>query len=277
MDFSRNERIAMAFYLKTICIIDENSTQISQDRIKVIKDYLNWSEIEDRVEAMDVDKACNIMCKMSSDKKCYLIVMALWIALADGNISKRENEYINNIGILCKIPPVSKNKTDEIISDIIESVKNPNPKEQKTTVYYQKQYQADYALNHDLWDGIIPECSAEMAGALLFCKHHSNDWHYNDKIIATLRRLVEVCEMDYTDAPEVQKILPSVKQILQEKEENDRKKAHKEKILKKVRYIVWLVVLVLIILQAIFWGWWTILSGIITLVIAVIINNLVFE
>lgn len=145
----------------------------------------------------------------------------------------------------------------------MESLKN-----ELTATYYQKQYQASYDQDEEFsWDSIIPECPAEMTGALRFCKQHIDD---ENAAISTLHRLVETCEMDYTDAPEVQKILPSIRQILKKNDEEEKKnaneRARREAIKKKVNLIMWIFVLILIILQVIFWGWWTILSGAATLV-----------
>jgi len=275
MDFSRNERIAMASFLQTMCIIDENSSEASKKRINLIKSYLGWEEIEDKAEAMDTDKACDIMCKVSSNKKWYLYTMALWIANADDEVSKEESKFVHTICEACEIPKLPEGKVNEIMDDIVESVKNPTPKEQKTAVYYQKQYQADHDLDHStkFWDGIIPESAVEMAGALLFCKQHT---HYECEI-KTLRRLVEMCEMDYTDAPEVQKVMPGVKTLLAEIDETNQKKAQKAELFKKIRISLWILAAVLVIIQAIFWGWWTILSGIVTVVIIGLINLLALD
>lgn len=140
----------------------------------------------------------------------------------------------------------------------MESLKN-----ELTATYYQKQYQANYDHDEDFtWDSIIPEFPAEMAGALRFCKQHID---YTPKAMQTLRRLVEICDTDYADAPEVQKILPSVKKILLEV---DEKRARQ----RKRTIIMWVLACISIIPQVIFWGWWAILSGYVTLALVWFVN-----
>lgn len=275
MEFTRNERIAIANQLSTIFSISSNSNESVRSFINCFKAYLSWEEVEEKALEMSQEKSISILQRLSDLKKWHVCVMASTILVADGELSKEERQLLDTLEKLIKAPNVPEGKADEILEDIIETVKNPKPKEQKTAIYYQKSFQEDLELckyHNEVFDKMIPESAAEMAGALLFCKQHA---HSFDLAGSTLRRLVETCDMDYADNPEVQKILPGVKEMIKGWDENAAKKARKDKIVKKIILGLWIVALVAIIVQCIMWGWWTILSGAATLVIAGIIHFII--
>lgn len=139
----------------------------------------------------------------------------------------------------------------------------------QTPTFYQKRYQAMYGVDlfDVIWDKIIPENAAEMLGALMFCKAHKT----NSEAIRTLRRLMELCRLYYADDNEINRFLPSVKQTLKEyeiTEAKEQKKEESKELRKKIFIWIWVALcVILIIVQAIFWGLWTLLSGAVTVVI----------
>ena len=184
----------------------------------------------------------------------------------DDEGEKSEEPTIEN----CRITYIDKSTTIKKDGQVVYQSDNAAS---QTPISYQKKYQAMYdaADDHDsVWDRVIPENAEEMLGALMFCKAHKDDWH-KFLVVRTLKRLIELCGLYYADNNEINRILPSVKQIVQEYEDTEAKEKKKKgsKELRKKRFIwIWVALcVILIIIQAIFWGLWAILSGAVTVVV----------
>ncbi len=136
--------------------------------------------------------------------------------------------------------------------------------EPKTAAFYQKHYQYMYDRDRwKVWDNIIPENAEEMIGALMFCKAHKD----NSSVVETLKRLHELCSLHYADNEEINKILPSTQQILKQYADDEAKKNKKEARSKKRRRIAIISCIVLILIQVLCLGWWSILSGAATIAV----------
>lgn len=134
----------------------------------------------------------------------------------------------------------------------------------KTPAFYQKHYQYMYDRDRwKVWDNIIPENAEEMIGALMFCKVHKD----NSSVVETLKRLHELCSLHYADNEEINKILPSTQQILKQYADDKAKKNKKESRGKKRRRIAIISCIVLILIQVLCLGWWSILSGAATIAV----------
>lgn len=134
----------------------------------------------------------------------------------------------------------------------------------KTPAFYQKHYQYMYDRDRwKVWDNIIPENAEEMIGALMFCKVHKD----NSSVVETLKRLHELCSLHYADNEEINKILPSTQQILKQYADDKAKKNKKESRSKKRRRIAIISCIVLILIQVLCLGWWSILSGAATIAV----------
>lgn len=134
----------------------------------------------------------------------------------------------------------------------------------KTPAFYQKHYQYMYDRDRwKVWDNIIPENAEEMIGALMFCKVHKDD----SSVVETLKRLHELCSLHYADNEEINKILPSTQQILKQYADDKAKKNKKESRSKKRRRIAIISCIVLILIQVLCLGWWSILSGAATIAV----------
>lgn len=134
----------------------------------------------------------------------------------------------------------------------------------KTPAFYQKHYQYMYDRDRwKVWDNIIPENAEEMIGALMFCKVHKD----NSSVVETLQRLHELCSLHYADNEEINKILPSTQQILKQYADDEAKKNKKESRGKKRRRIAIISCIVLILIQVLCLGWWSILSGAATIAV----------
>lgn len=134
----------------------------------------------------------------------------------------------------------------------------------KTPAFYQKHYQ--YMYDRDswkVWDNIIPENAEEMIGALMFCKAHKD----SSSVVETLKRLHELCSLHYADNEEINKILPSTHQILKQYADDEAKKNKKEARSKKRKRIAIISCIVLILIQVLCLGWWSILSGAATIAV----------
>lgn len=172
--------------------------------------------------------------------------------------------------------PVICDEDDEEETQEIQNNKNDDVKQTATAsqsaAYYQRQCQAMYDEDSEsVWNNIIPENAEEMLGALMFCKTHKDNSWRKHLVVKTSKRLIELCGLYYANNSEINRILPSVKQIVENYENTeakDKKKKEAKQKRKKIFIWIWVVLAVLlIVVQAILWGYWAILSGAATLIV----------
>ena len=228
------------------------------------------------------------------------------IALVDGELSEKERQILfqkaQEEGIDLeefkkvleqRLFEAQKNQRINIKGKKSPSDKPKSSEDEHDWKYYQKKYAEEMQIHYEKqekrrkyyddfeWKNIIPTTAQEAIGAMAFACMYLGDMHEGRGAQSTLKRVIELCKNDFREDGKVQKVLPQYKNALKQQEEKEASKEHRrgenyQRYVKNKR-ILWIVVLVLLVLQIIFWGWWTILTGIITVVIAGIIHLFLFN
>ena len=227
------------------------------------------------------------------------------IALADGELSEKEKQILFQKAQDEGIDPeefkkvlekrlfeTQKKQRINIKGKNSPSNDTKSSEEEHDWKYYQKKYAEEIQLHYEKqkrrkypedfeWKKIIPTTTQEAIGAMAFASMYLGDMNEKRGAQAALARIIQLCENDFLEDEQVQSVLPIYQNKLKQQEEKDasekrdiEKENHLEVIIKG---ILWIVVLVLLVLQIIFWGWWTILTGLITIAVAGIIQLVVLD
>ena len=287
MNFTTKDKAAIWALVRDVKFVESEDFKPEQTarRMHALTIYLEIDEEIERVsKKMELDDYIAHISDFSTAKKEIVVAIILWVLDADGKITKGEGETLNHYMVLCELPTPTASKLQEVAKAIVEADNNPNKTiNEKSTQnsskhewqYYAKKFTEDYEEDSwkYKWEKIIPLTPQEAIGAMVFAKTYLEKEKDASK---TLERIIEICEEEFNSNEEIQKVLPKYKKVLSDYQiEKQKKNAEAQKRhakLKLYKQILWCIVTVLLILQIVYWGWWTILSGIVTLSIALAIN-----
>ena len=273
--------------IKTLEQEDHDALKTAK-RIKVLQNFLKIDEeVESISKRMKNDTYVPYIAEMSSEQKEYVTCILLMIISANEKVTEDKVAYYSQYIKICELPNPTDEKKDEIFDEFYayslkasQSANNTsNSSNTHDWQFYQKKFTDDFEKDayKFKWNKIIPLTAQEAIGAMEFCKVYLNDEHHHmlNMSDTTLERIIDLCDEEYANDPEVRKVLPKYKEALKQYKEKERERKEKKEKKKRFILILWAIALILVILQIIFWGWWTILSGIVTMGAAGIIHLLI--
>lgn len=311
MHFTNKDKAAIWSLIKEIKFLENEDydAQKTAQRMNAIHNFLSIdAEVERISKMMDMDTYIPHIKDMSFEQKEYVSSILLMVIMADGKATEGEIDLLNKYMKFCELPKPTDEKKDDIFMEIFAAGQNVSQSVKRTSdssngrewQYYQKKLIKDYEENKSefKWIEIMPLTAQEAIGAMAFCKSYLKVSNWNNESVTTLARIIDLCDEEYIDDPKVSKVLPKYKEALEQymkdkkqKKENHRERKERERIeaetekkkaetenkkKKHILIILWVVVLIAIVLQIIFWEWWAILSGILTVAIALIVSFFVF-